>query len=181
MAKQREWIDGKLGVETMTNRTIATVKTWRGPVAVTVTHAALAVALLVLIGGLVAAWRIGRGAEASSARGVIPISPEIEEKFGIRFTQMAVIAEGGMIDLRYRIIDEGKAANFGHYTETAPMLIAEDSGKIVDTTLMGFHHHNLEVGRVYYILYRNTANAIEPGSKVTIAIDELSLEHVVSW
>jgi hypothetical protein len=92
-----------------------------------------------------------------------------------------VTAKGGMVELRYRVIDEGKAANFGHYTETAPMLVAEDTGKIVDVTIMGLHNHRVEPGRTYYVLYRNTDNAIESHRPVTIAIGDLKLEHVVAW
>jgi len=79
------------------------------------------------------------------------------------------------------VIDEGRAANFGHYTETAPLLIAEDTGDIVDVTIMGLHNHRVEPGRQYYVLYRNTGGVIESGRPVTIAIGDLELEHVVAW
>jgi hypothetical protein len=77
------------------------------------------------------------------------------------------------------VIDAGKARNFGHYTETSPLIIAEDSGKLVEVTIMGLHNHRVEAGRIYYIMYRNTANALEPGSLVTIQIGDLRLEHVL--
>jgi hypothetical protein len=86
-----------------------------------------------------------------------------------------------MVELRYRVIDEGKAANFGHYSETAPMLVAEDSGKIVDVTIMGLHNHRVEPGRQYYVLYRNTDNAIQSERPVTIAVGDLELKHAVAW
>jgi len=110
----------------------------------------------------------------------IPISPEIEEKYGIRFTYLAVTANGGMVDLRYRVIDVEKAKNFGHYTETSPMLIAEDTGTTIETTIMGFHNHRVEPARIYYVLYRNTGNAIRPGGKVTIAIGDLTISHILA-
>ena len=44
---------------------------------------------------------------------------------------------------------------------------------------MGLHNHRVEAGRIYYILYRNTANAVQPGERVTIQIDKLRLENVV--
>lgn len=166
----------------MINRSILTLKTWRGPLGITAKHLLLAAVLLVVVGGL---WAAGQlyfaGRETQALEPGIPLSQEIEDKFGVRFTFMAVIADGGMIDLRFRIIDPAKAANFGHYTETSPRLIAEDSGLTIDTTVMGLHHHEMEVGRVYYVLYRNTANAIKPGDLVTIAIDDMKIEHAVTW
>ena len=109
---------------------------------------------------------------------VMPASPAIEEKYGVQFTFLAVTADGGLIDLRYRVVDAGKARSFGHYTETAPLLVSEDTGLMVQTTAMGLHNHRVETGYTYYILYRNTASAIKSGSKVTIQVGDLKLEHV---
>lgn len=107
----------------------------------------------------------------------VPLSSEIEERFGVRLTAIHVLAKGGLIDLRYRVLDADKAKNFGHYTETSPLLIAEDSGKLIEVTIMGLHNHRVETGRLYYILFRNTANALQPGSHVTVQIGDQRLEH----
>lgn len=165
----------------MLNREITTIKGWRGPLTVTTLHLALALGLLLVLGASLAAWRIRAGMSTEWVPGTMPASPEIEEKFGVRFTFLAVTADGGMVELRYRVVDEGKAANFGHYSETAPMIIAEDTGKVVDVTIMGLHNHRVEPGRMYYVLYRNTENALATGRPATIAIGDLKLEHVVPW
>ena len=162
------------------NKSVATVREWRGPLGLNINHLALALGLLVLICGGLMAWQLF-GPEQKWEPGTMPASPEIEEKFGVRFSLLAVTADGGMIELRYRVIDEGRAANFGHYSETAPMLIAEDTGQVVDVTIMGLHNHRVEPGRQYYVLYRNTGGAIESGRPVTIALGDLKLEHAVAW
>lgn len=162
------------------NKSVATVRAWRGPLGLNINHLALALGVLVLIGGSLMAWQLF-GPEQQWEPGTMPVSSEIEEKFGVRFSLLAVTADGGMIELRYRVIDEGRAANFGHYSETAPMLIAEDTGDVVDVTIMGLHNHRVEPGRQYYVLYRNTGRAIESGRPVTIALGDLELEHVVAW
>jgi hypothetical protein len=164
----------------MMNKSVATVKAWRGPMGLNINHLALVMGLVVLVGGAFAGWSMLRP-EAQWEPGSMPVNTEIEEKFGVRFAFLAVTADGGMVELRYRVVDEGKAANFGHYTETAPMLIAEDSGKVVDVTIMGLHNHRVEPGRTYYVLYRNTSNAIQSHRPVTIAVGDLKLEHVVAW
>ena len=153
---------------------------WRGPLGITRIHVlGLALAGL-LITGAIFGWRIF-ASQQEWVPGTMPVSEEIEEKFGVRFTFLAITAEGGMVELRYRVVDEDKAANFGHYTETAPMLVSEDSGKIVDVTIMGLHNHRVEPGRTYYILYRNTEGALKSGRPVTIAIGNYELAHVVPW
>lgn len=165
----------------MLDRAIVTVKSRRGAVAINARHVLLTLGLLVLVAATAVTW----SAKINSARqwvpGTMPESPEMEDKFGVRFSFLAVTADAGMVELRYRVVDEGKAANFGHYSETAPMLISEDSGKIVDVTIMGLHNHRVEPGRTYYILYRNTESAIKSGRPVTIQIGNLKLEHVVPW
>jgi hypothetical protein len=123
-------------------------------------------------------WRLDRASKPVLQPNGVPINPEIEERFGVRFTGLHLVARHGLVDLRYRVLDAGKAKNFGHYTETSPLIIAEDSGKTVEVTIMGLHNHRVETGRTYYVLYRNTADALDPGSLVTIQIGDLSLEHV---
>jgi hypothetical protein len=126
----------------------------------------------------------GRGLLATQKAwepGTMPVSEEIEDKFGVRFTFLAITADGGMVELRYRVVDEDKAANFGHYTETAPMIISEDTGDIIDVTIMGLHNHRVEPGRTYYVLYRNTGGVLASGRPATIAVGDLELKHVVPW
>ncbi|MCL7451815.1 MAG: hypothetical protein M8467_02075 [Anaerolineae bacterium] len=164
----------------MMNKSVATVKAWRGPMGLNINHFALALGLVLLVGGSLWGWQAFRP-EPQWEPGNMPVNSEIEEKFGVRFAFLAVTADGGMVELRYRVVDEGKAANFGHYSETAPMLIAEDTGEIVDVTIMGLHNHRVEPGRTYYVLYRNTSNAIQSHRPVTIAVGDLKLEHVVAW
>lgn len=124
-------------------------------------------------------WRLDQASKPELQANGVPINPEIEEKFGVRFTGLHLVARHGLVDLRYRVLDAGKAKNFGHYTETSPLIIAEDSGKTVEVTIMGLHNHRVETGRGYYILYRNTANALDPGSLVTIQLGDQRLEHVM--
>jgi len=124
-------------------------------------------------------WRLDQASKPVLQTNGVPINPEIEERFGVRFTGLHLVARHGLVDLRYRVLDAGKAKNFGHYTETSPLIIAEDSGKKVEVTIMGLHNHRVETGRGYYILYRNTGDALDPGSLVTIQLGDLQLEHVV--
>lgn len=123
-------------------------------------------------------WRLVYADRPELQANGVPISPEIEERYGVRFAGIHLIAKNGLIDLRYRVVDAGKAKNFGHYTETSPLLISEESGKVVEVTIMGLHNHRVETGRMYYIMYRNTANALRPGDWATIQIGDLMLEHV---
>ena len=160
---------------------ITTAKTWRGPLGIGLTHVGAVLLVVVLATSGFFGWQSYSAAHHEWVPGTMPVSDEIEAKFGVRFSFAAVTAGGGMVELRYRVLDMGKASNFGHYTETAPLLIDEDTGKIVDVTIMGLHNHRVEPGRTYYILYRNTGGAIKSGRPITIQIGNMKLEHAVPW
>jgi hypothetical protein len=164
----------------MIGKTASSTGKRHGPLGITRIHILGLVLGGLLITSAILGWR-SFVSRQEWVPGTMPVSEEIEEKFGVRFTFLAVTAEGGMVELRYRVVDEDKAANFGHYTETAPMLVSEDTGDIVDVTVMGLHNHRVEPGRTYYILYRNTGGALKSGRPVTIAIGNYDLEHVVPW
>jgi hypothetical protein len=136
-----------------------------------------ALVLFVALTG-VSFWRLSQASKPVLQPNGVPLSTEIEERFGVRFTGLHLVARHGLVDLRYRVLDAGKAKNFGHYTETSPLIIAEDSGKIIEVTIKGLHNHRVETGRTYYVLYRNTADALEPGGLVTIQVGDLLLQHV---
>jgi hypothetical protein len=168
----------------MTENSNPNTEEWRGPLGLTRKRVLALGVVAVVVVALIAGAILGSlklMARQEWVPGTMPVSDEIEEKFGVRFTFLAVTAEGGMAELRYRVIDEDKAANFGHFTETAPMLIDDETGKIVDVTIMGLHNHRAEPGRMYYILYRNTEGAVKSGHPVTIAIGNYELANVVPW
>jgi len=123
-------------------------------------------------------WQLSSVPKPQMLANGVPISVEMEERFGVRFTGVYIVGRSGLVQLSYRVLDAGKAANFGHFTETSPMLISEQNEKTIEVTIMGLHNHRVEAGRSYYILYRNTNNALESGTNVTLKIDDLILEHV---
>ncbi|MGE5620350.1 MAG: hypothetical protein ACM3US_13980 [Sphingomonadaceae bacterium] len=125
-------------------------------------------------------WRSQGDPLSRVPAGGVPASKEIEERYGVQITGVHVVANGGLIDFRYRVVDAGKAKDFGHYTETSPLLTAEDSGRTVEVTIMGLHNHRVETGRSYYVLFRNTNNAIRPGTPVSVQIGNLRLQNLIA-
>lgn len=100
----------------------------------------------------------------------------IEDRWGIQITQVAATADGGLVDLRYRIVDPDKAIFLFDEVGNVPSLVDEDSGvEIALTTLP--HRHDLEFGQTYFVIYRNVAGAIEPGNLVTVRVGDLSIRH----
>ena len=109
----------------------------------------------------------------------MPSSSAIEDRFGIRFTQIGVTADGGMVDVRYQVLDPDKALPLPEQVDqqNPPVLVADANGARLSATALMPTKHELITGRTYFILYQNTNGAIRHGGRVTIEVDGLRLEH----
>jgi hypothetical protein len=134
------------------------------------------VALLVVAAGTL--WvTAGHGTVADKDRGPSQLAVSaFGEQTGILVTRVAVTGGGGLIDFRYQVIDQEKAALIH---ESAPRLIDEQTGAVIDTLFMGHAHGGtLRAGSTYPVLFVNEAGLIEPGRLVSVAVGGARLEHV---
>ena len=123
-----------------------------------------------------------RPAPSSSEREQNPVSVSrgaFEAATGLRVTLVATTAGGGMIDLRYQVIDPDKAI-LVHNPDTPPTIVDEATGETFSTPWMQ-HTHNrpLKAGITYYLVLVNSKGGIKPGDFVTVVIGDYRLEHVI--
>lgn len=107
----------------------------------------------------------------------------LEERFGVQIRLLGVTAAGGMIDLRYKVLDKEKAAFLVGEASEPPVLIAETSGitLALDTSTHGMKHNTrLENNQIYFHFFPNTQNAVKPGSPVTIVFGSVRLAPIVA-
>ena len=138
----------------------------------------LVISLLVVAVLGLAALRLDGGAAGGPAE--FPRNGEIETRWGVRVTQVAVTADGGLVDFRFLVIDPDRALDMIQEEANLPVLKAEGGDGIVQSAAKMAPTHDLVAGRSYYILYRNTGGAIEPGRRISVVFDDLRLEHVVA-
>jgi hypothetical protein len=112
--------------------------------------------------------------------GIIPLSPAVEERYGVRLTQVGVSADGGLVDVRYIVLDPRKAATLTETDASVPKLLVERTGALVQSAALMGAKHDLRAGRTAFLLYRNTLGAIQRGTVITIVFGELRIEHVVA-
>ena len=112
--------------------------------------------------------------------GVVPANPAVEQEFGARLTHIGVSADGGLLDLRYLVLDPGKADALSETPADVPRIVVESSGVVLQTAALMGAHHDLQAGRTAFLLYRNTGGAVQPGTLVTVMFDDLKIEHVVA-
>ena len=103
----------------------------------------------------------------------------LAERSGVRLVRVAVTGGGGLLDLRYQVVDPNKAVAV-HESQTPPAIIDERTGLVLNRLLMGHAHHGeLKPAVSYYLVFENTGNWVRRGSKVTVLLGDAQVEHVV--
>lgn len=140
--------------------------------------AAAAVVLAAAAAGL-GGWRLAATGPEAHARAVPLVSPAgIVQRSGVRVTHVAVTGDGGLVDLRYQVLDADKAASL-HDQATPPLLIDERTGGVVGELLMGhFHSGRPRVGLTYYLIFLNPGGILRSGGRVTVQLGDARLPHV---
>jgi hypothetical protein len=138
------------------------------------------VALLVLAGLIGRSWWGGGQADIRDGTTVVT-EDGMAARYGIDVTLVAVTAAGGLIELRYQVVDPDKADRVVHDRALAPALVVEGTGQ---TLVMAAppHHHGaeLQLGGTYFFLMANARNAIHRGDEVTLVIGDARLEHITA-
>jgi len=136
-------------------------------------------------GGLAAINPFQPHPEPPTAASKVPASSAIEAAWGIRFTAVNLLADGGMVEARYEVLDTSKGGRIHRNLDLSdlPVIVAEPSGQKVTSRDLMFHVHRgptgHDEGRSYSIVYGNAGSAVKPASWVTIKMsDGLQLQHV---
>jgi hypothetical protein len=101
-----------------------------------------------------------------------------QHRSGVRIVRVAVTGAGGLVDLRYQVLDPDAAASV-HDRSTPPDLVDERTGVVVNELFMGHSHHGrLKPAQTYYLIFNNPGNLVRRGSRVTVQLGAARLAHV---
>jgi hypothetical protein len=112
------------------------------------------------------------------ARAVPPVvsAAELEQRNGVRIAHVTLSAGGGLLDVRYQVVDPDKAVVLH---ETRPELVDETTNVVVDRLFMGHQHGGVfHAGQTYFFLFENPGNLVQRGSSVTVVLGRVRLPHV---
>jgi hypothetical protein len=102
----------------------------------------------------------------------------LAQRSGVKITQVAVTGNGGLVDLRFQVIDPD-LANALHEAGTPPAVVDEQSGLVVHDLFMGHSHSDsFKAGVTYYLVFENPGNLVRRGDKVTVLLGDAQVEHV---
>lgn len=155
----------------------AASRSWRGrlPALTAGVLAAVGIVGLVVLG-------IMRVANARDSARPDPAGPAeiaaFEDTLGIRLGHVGLVADGGIVQVRYQVIDATRAAPLAH----AVAIIDEDSGTTLKTRFEhgGHGHHSLDSGVVYTEMIINAAGALQRGDLVTLQVGDNEIAHLVA-
>jgi hypothetical protein len=177
--------------DTISPEPIAAPESERAPRRVVV-YAGIAtgIVLVLVMAGLVA-WRLDgskdpvtstdsavNAVKASWAR--TPVSRDgLAARTGVRIKWVAVTGGGGLIDLRYQVVNPDLAAVL-HNPANPPALIDEASGLVVRNLLMDHAHKGIyQPGITYPLIFENPGSWVHTGSKVTVLLGDAEVDHVI--
>ena len=103
---------------------------------------------------------------------------DFSARTGVRVVQIAVTGGGGLLDLRYQVVDPDKAGAL-HDPETPPGLIDEATGTPVSQLVMNHAHKGpVKAGVTYYLVFYNPGDVVHRGSRATVQLGGARLKHV---
>jgi hypothetical protein len=121
-------------------------------------------------------WILVRGDSGGSPPTALSASAFVQAT-GIRITRVAVTAGGGVIDLRFQVVDPSKADVV--HGEGALAVVDEQSGLALTRP---FHFHSSDTrfraGSTYYELLVNRSGLIEAGDSVAVRVGKTTLAHL---
>jgi hypothetical protein len=142
----------------------------------TVTAACLvAVAVIVTV---VLVVRDGAPTNAAIAGSRAITAEEMEDQYGVRLGIVGLIAAGGLVEMKFQVLDADKATALFGPVEEMPKLALEGSTRVLSSAKGMKHHMQLLDGASYFLLYTNVANSVADGTQVAFVINGVRVPHL---
>jgi hypothetical protein len=124
------------------------------------------------------------GSFGSSGHRQHPLPPAVSaaglaERSGVRVVRAALTGGGGLLDVRYEVVDPGRAADV-HDAATPPAVVDERTGVPIEGLLMGHAPHSSpKAGVTSVLIFVNPGNLVRRGDRVSLVLGDARVEHVV--
>ena len=131
------------------------------------------------------ALEIEAARQAKAAPVLVPTTAapaEFERITGIRIVRLTVTADGGLLDLRYTVLDPEKVAAHDAHGHAIGVVHAGSDSFLADSFHgPGHEQHtpdNPRSGQAYYLLFANPAGLVRPGVEVSVRFGHSELTGV---
>jgi hypothetical protein len=100
------------------------------------------------------------------------------DRSGVKIVHVAVTGGGGLVDLRFQVIDPNRAEAL-HDSSTPPAVVDQRSGLVVHELLMSHSHTGqFKAGVTYYLVFNNPGNWVHRGDRVAVLLGNARVENV---
>lgn len=135
-----------------------------------------------LVAGLVAAVGLGGSLAAQAAGGkgrpAVPKDARVEAASGVQITRVSMAADGGLLDVRYTVLEPTKARKWAADTKKPPVVRNQRNQRLFDRVAAMRDSHELRSGQTYYVIYLNSAGGVKRGDKIDLTIAGTTLTGV---
>lgn len=120
----------------------------------------------------------GCAAHRSSAAAAAGGRGRVEEAAGIRIEALRLSAAGTMLDFRYRVIDQARAAGLLDGRQHPYLLDGRGARLgVPETPILGLLRQTARNGKVspdhtYFVLFANPGRFLRPGDQVTLVVGD---------
>jgi hypothetical protein len=115
------------------------------------------------------------------AQGQVVSAGTLEKTYGIRIAHLAVTGGGGLVDLRFTVLDPAKARLLFPDHARPPRLVVEGSGAELEAPHHGaMRNVRLQKDAASFLLYPNARGAVRTGSRVALVFGNVSVEPLVA-
>ena len=102
----------------------------------------------------------------------------LEDEYGIEILRIAVTAQGGLVDFRFKILDPDRARVLIKAPIKPPTLVAADSGLSLNSPQKIVGSVRLQKDAVCFLLYPNVRTAVKAGTLVSAVFGGVRVEPV---
>lgn len=102
----------------------------------------------------------------------------IQDRYGVRVDLLGLTALGGLVQLRFTVLDAAKATALFHDDASRPIIVVPPSGDLL-LPPRSAHKMTMLNGASYFVLFPNAANAVRGGETVSLAMGDVRLDGLV--
>ncbi|MFM2077264.1 MAG: hypothetical protein RJA49_1154 [Actinomycetota bacterium] len=121
----------------------------------------------------------GRSGSNSAIEGSKAVTAEqLADQYGVKLDVLGLIASGGLIEMKFQVLDADKASALFGDVEDMPKLAVEGSSTTLTSAKGMKHHLTLLDGATYFFLYTNANDVVHRGDLVAFVMNGVRLPHL---
>jgi hypothetical protein len=137
----------------------------------------IAVLSLLAVTPVVTGAVMAQGSPANH-RPQMPKNPDLEAKVGVQVVRATLAGDGGLLDLRYVVLDAPSAQYWFANTSKPPKLFDTRNSATISNVAPMRDAHQQRPGQTYFLIYQNAGNTIHRGDRINLSVAGVTLRGI---